>query len=177
MAKSCVKEPLKGQVGKAIALGPLTTSSMQPDVPRQLARAEPFHLSGREGGAPATGAASNWHHTCSLKACRAGVGRCTALSRSDTWEPPLVPAPPGPAKAEPGHPPFSSLGSGCPPAGRQRSGPRGGAVGSSLCHFPRYFERTPFQDPQTCGHCTCLLNEIQVKSAGKEKKKKKKGGS
>lgn len=172
MAKSYVKEPLKGQVGKATGLGHLTTSSMYGTCSGNgISRALPL-LPRRERerrqllGQPAT---------CTTPALPRPSGLALA-GASDSWEPPPMLALLGPGAgggAEPGHPPFESRGSGCLPAGRQRSGPRGGASGSSLFHFLRYFERTPFQDPQTCGHCTCLLNETQVKSAGKKKKKRK----
>lgn len=76
------------------------------------------------------------------------------------------------ARAEPHHPPVSSRGSGCLTAGNRRPGPRGAAAGSSLSPFPRYFEKTPSQYAQTCGHRTCLLNETQTKSAWGGKKKK-----
>lgn len=44
MAKSFVKEPLNRAGRKVIALGHLTTSSMYPDVPRQLESADPLPL-------------------------------------------------------------------------------------------------------------------------------------
>lgn len=69
-------------------------------------------------------------------------------------------------RTEPSHPPISSQGSGCLTAGRQQPGPQGAAAGSSLSPFPRYFVKTAFQDPQTCGRCTCLLNKTQGKSTG-----------
>ena len=104
---------------------------------------------GKEGGAGCLGLPGNLHHTCRL-GCLATAGQ-----RGNS------------ASAQPGqvHPPFASRGSGWLTAGTQLSGPLGAAVGSSLFHFPRYFEKTPFQDSQTCGHCTCLLNETQVTSA------------
>ena len=78
-------------------------------------------------------------------------------------------APPPPcARVEPRHSPISSPGSGCPTAGK----PRGASVGSFLSPFPRYFAKTPSQDPQTCGcHCTSLLNETRVRSAWEGKKR------
>lgn len=115
----------------------------------------------------------NWNQLTPSHYCQRGRGRgasrwgCTATRTT-----PALPRPAGLGlkKAEPCHPPFASRGSGCLTAGRQISGPRGAGAGSSLFHFPHYFERTPFQDLQTCGHRTCLLNETQVKSAGKKRR-------
>ena len=128
-----------------------TTSSRNPDVLRQQASRDLLYFG------PTRQRGRSW---------LLGVAWQPA-SHLPPWMPSTAGQRGNSASAQPGqvHPPFASRGSGWLTAGTQLSGPLGAAVGSSLFHFPRYFEKTPFQDSQTCGHCTCLLNETQVTSA------------